>query len=185
MKKIILILFALFGLSILNSCMYDKLSHVSDNDLIWVLSRDDGESHIFESDNGKLSGIVYYGQVIHNETKRVTTDVLHYFNVSPVYEAYALCDFTVIQNANLIKGFLMVKAEVDSNKPLLDIMFGGLIYEGNLTNLHDTIIDNKTYKDCLTVDYISGKRYPGQQWCRGTHLRFARDAATCPGRQNC
>lgn len=127
---------------------YDRITHLSDDELEWITNRQEGEVWYFQSQDGRLDTVTIFEVLIHNDTNTINWD--YFQHGATEYIAYGDVMF---RNISGTMGDLFVIKE-EQDEPIL--FRAGLFMRGmpariplNITTLQ---IDGITLDDIMFFD---------------------------------
>lgn len=120
-KKLVAFVVALFCAC---SCVYDKSSLLSDNDLSFITCMQKNDTIVYTTSDRCFSDTIIIDRItIMNEKpflgRYQFVSPFLYFEVSNVYEGHISCDFKLIHNNRTIQGWFLVKKSTENANDLL------------------------------------------------------------------
>lgn len=148
MKIKIIIFCVLFLLLFVHNCVYLHMTHLSDDDLLWMNGMKNYNSIYFVSESGDLDTLSPTGKFVDNSTNRL------YFSWvdGGIYEAGAGYTYEMKHNDTIFKYYFSIKRFVDNNflKARADCF--QFYSEYDSVNPQVFRLGNIDYPDCIVFD---------------------------------
>ncbi len=120
-RKFIYLLYILIVVGTLQSCIkYERLTHLSENDLEWVTNRHIGEVMYFQSQNGNRDTIKVWNITIQNSTDPINWNYLQTGGTEYIANA---CVELVINHYTGVKGNFYIKKNQMMNQFIFQLDF--------------------------------------------------------------
>lgn len=137
----------LFVLVFFHSCVYERITHMSDDELEWVTNRHEGETMYFKSQNGVIDTITIKEITIHNSLNPINWG---YFNTSQ--KTYiATADIRYFLNNSNGGIFHIEKREIDKPISFSSVLIDGWQYDVSLKPIN-MWIDGVIVNDIIFFD---------------------------------
>ena len=150
-RPLILLLLAAMLLAC-NSCIYSKMTHLSDEDLSWVDCYNEDTKYLFQSNKGRWASMYYTDLSIYNKTSPFGNP-FRIINISDTYTAGADYYFKIDNNGVLIEGVFGVYRPVDFDTLCVDGYIGRLFVDDNISaRTVKFTLDGKDFNNCMVMD---------------------------------
>lgn len=130
------------------SCVYSKITHLNDDDLLWLQVYEEGDTILFQSSENLIDTLIITNKTIHNSVSPFRTS-----EASSQYIANGSIDYKLIHQNDVFEGILMLIEKDNEDRPVsISFSFCGLYSDTFKADIRSLIVNGETLDDCIIIN---------------------------------
>lgn len=130
------------------SCVYSKITHLTDDDLLLLQVYEEGDTILFQSSDNITDTLIVTKKSIHNSVSPFRTN-----EASSLYIANGSIAYKLIHQNDIFEGILMLIEKDNEDSPVsISFSFCGLYSESIKADTKNLIVNGETEDDCIIIN---------------------------------